>query len=248
MEKAVSKSVPKIQLNIRENFDWKYALIAIFGIATLITGTLLMKQWNYAVLGKVVTNDVVKFLEYHGSTKSKGVIQGGMLNVPLPVGHAVTTIVARVLGVMNQVIEDEQAQQISRQKDEARAAQEVEKKKMKPQLCYDPPEGEKGKPAGAATSKINHKKPSKRARSSSPKPVGSSGGSPMKPINDPGKSENRVETRDTKEEPPKSNKPNRPPMLFESEDTRSSAHGNYPKDSELDLTYRPPHPVGPRPV
>lgn len=97
---------PKI--NITTSSDWKWIILSILGTTSIIATGLLIKQWHYAVIGRSISNDVIRFLEYHGSKRSHGVIQGGILTVPMTVGKATTVVVARVLGIVDRIIRKEQ--------------------------------------------------------------------------------------------------------------------------------------------
>lgn len=87
--------------------DWKWGAIAVLGATTIATAGLLVSQWHYAVIGRTVSCDVVRFLEHTGSTRNHGTIQGGAINVPMTVGKAVVVTVSRALGIVNAIIDED---------------------------------------------------------------------------------------------------------------------------------------------
>lgn len=73
----------------------------ITGVATtaaLGLGILVLKQWHYAAIGRDVTKQVSHFLEKTGSTIDHGLVIGGMLTSPLPVGRAVLVAISDMMG------------------------------------------------------------------------------------------------------------------------------------------------------
>lgn len=120
MSDALVKT-PKLRKSIKilpykDRIEWKWPLMAVCVASTVVMGLFLMKQWSYAIIGRNVSNDVVRFLEYRGSTRKRGIVEGGLLQVPLPVGAAVTQTVAKVLGVMDRVIDQaEEEEQLKAQ-------------------------------------------------------------------------------------------------------------------------------------
>lgn len=124
MSDALVKT-PKLRKSIKilpykDRIEWKWPLMAVCVASTVVMGLFLMKQWSYAIIGRNVSNDVVRFLEYRGSTRKRGIVEGGLLQVPLPVGAAVTQTVAKVLGVMDRVIDQaEEEEQLKAQQEKA---------------------------------------------------------------------------------------------------------------------------------
>lgn len=160
--KNLKKGLSRIQIVTGGGADWKVPVMVFSIASTLVMGVVLMKQWNYAAVGRNVTNDVIKFLELNGSTKKKGIVQGGMLQVPMTTTAATMQIVARVLNIINRGIEEKVQHEESRRKEEEAAEKEKEKHKSKPKLCYDAPKRVVGKPAG--TSVVPMKKDKKKPK------------------------------------------------------------------------------------
>lgn len=210
--------------------DWKVPVIVFSLASSLLLGSLLVKQWNYAAVGRNVTNDVVKFLELNGSKKKKGVIEGGMLQSPMTVTSATTQIVARVLSIVNRGIEENAQKEMARRKEEEAAAMEAEKKKSTPKLCYDAPKRVAGKPAGTASEPPKHDKKAKRKPSIAPKPGAVQHEVPSRMEQDSGS-----EMEQQKPQPQHR-------MLFEPEDTRATMKGEPVQEIE---PYTPPMPVAP---
>jgi len=242
---AAAATVQRIQLITKEGLDWKVLLMSVSVLIAGVMASLLVKQWNYAAVGRNVTNDVVRFLEFHGSTKKKGVIQGGMLNSPMTVSAATTQIVARVLSVMNRIVEEEENKERATRAEEEAARVEAEKNKTKPKLCYDPPKVPAGKPAGTATTGVKHDRVKGGSNKKKPKPsslmhpVAGSGGQPPGSTSGAESAESGAES--DKDKKVVNGRPKQP-QLFDPVDTRLLTRGQPEPDIE---PYTPPMPVMP---
>jgi hypothetical protein len=162
------------------------------------------------------------------------------------VSAAVTQMVAKVLGVMNRVIDEKEVEERARIQREEIEFAEQEKNKGKPKLCYDAPAKVPGKPAGTGTVPLEHKEAKKKKKQPSsfhpgPKVGGSKMG--MKPPSS--KSESEGEEEKVVESPQAgTSKSMERKQLFEPEDTRSMMRGA--PEPEIQ-PYSPPTPIGPHP-
>jgi hypothetical protein len=153
VEKVVQTAViPKKRkiIFIKDGSDWKWGAIALLGASTIVAGVILIKQWHYAIIGRVVTNDVVRFLEHNGSKRHDGIIEGGVLNNPLPIAKATTVMIDRALGIVNSALEERKVIEESSSSSTTNTPQqsnseESEEKGKKPEEIAEPAENKPGK-------------------------------------------------------------------------------------------------------
>lgn len=136
----VSKKISKKASNVLENikafgknslFTSKSVPWFVAGGALLLAGGcvfMVVKQHPYAVVGRETVDEVSSFLRKNNSTVSNGLVIGGMMRTPLPVGLATTTVVSRCLNIAQQSIdalEDEEDEGEIEEASEAAPEREV---------------------------------------------------------------------------------------------------------------------------
>jgi hypothetical protein len=114
---GVSSEMKGLKYQIKKmgkRYDWKMILLGICVLVCVVLSSLLYYQWKYAIIGRIVTQNVVAFLEVNGAKKDHGMLQGGCLKEPLPIGNAVVATVAQMINEVQSIIEKEKVDEVKK--------------------------------------------------------------------------------------------------------------------------------------
>ncbi len=77
-----------------------WMITGVASVTALGLGIALFKQWHYATIGRDVTRHMTHYLLKTGSVIDHGLVMGGTVRSPMPVGRAVILSVSNLIGLV----------------------------------------------------------------------------------------------------------------------------------------------------